>query len=371
MPKFVSLPAVDSRMKTISDHIDFRSFRPKAAIFAVFASVMAMVCPIAWGDQLTLKNGEKLLGTVVSKGGDKLTFKSQSLGEVGVPWASIESLSTEAPLAVTLPGGKAVVGKITVDNQNVQIATPSGDERAALADVGSIGPPDFTQPGLLDLWNGFFDIGFAAARGNARTNILTTSMKATRTTKTDEVKVYFNQIYSTARINGIVADSASAIRGGWMYNKGITSRLFVNLLNDYEYDRFQNLDLRFVAGGGLGYSLVKTETSRLDVLGGGTYNHEKFSTPLTRNSGEIYWGNDYLYKGSRLTTFQQSFRMFNNLSRTGEYRINFDIGMVTTIKRWLGWQITASDRYLSNPVPGRQKNDILISTGLRLSFARH
>lgn len=359
-------------MKTISKHTDFLSSSPKAGIFALVAFLMAMVCPIAQGDQLTLKNGEKLLGTVVSKGGDKLTFKSQSLGEVTVPWASIESLSTEAPLAVTLPGGKAVVGKITVENnQNIQVATPSGEERATLADVGTIGPPDFTQPGILDLWNGFFDIGFAAARGNARTNVLTSSMKAIRTTKNDEVKAYFNQIYSTARINGVVADSASAIRGGWMYNRNLTPRLFVNLLNDYEYDRFQNLDLRFVIGGGLGYSLVKTDTNRLDLLAGGTYNHEKFNTPLIRNSGEIYWGNDYLRKGSRLTTFQQSFRMFNNLSRSGEYRINFDIGMVTTISKWLGWQVTASDRYLSNPVIGRQKNDILISTGLRLSFARH
>ena len=62
--------------------------------------------------------------------------------------------------------------------------------------------------------------------------------------------------------------------------------------------------------------------------------------------------------------------MFPNLTYTGEYRMNFDLSGVTVIKRWLGWHVTASDRYLSNPVFGRQRNDLILSTGFRLSFAK-
>jgi outer membrane receptor for monomeric catechols len=62
--------------------------------------------------------------------------------------------------------------------------------------------------------------------------------------------------------------------------------------------------------------------------------------------------------------------MFANLSDTGSYRFNFDIGSSTVLKKWLRWHVTASDRFLSNPVQGRQRNDLLISTGLRLSFAK-
>jgi hypothetical protein len=32
--------------------------------------------------------------------------------------------------------------------------------------------------------------------------------------------------------------------------------------------------------------------------------------------------------------------------------------------------VTASDRFLSNPIPGRQKNDLLLTTGVRVNFAR-
>jgi hypothetical protein len=43
--------------------------------------------------------------------------------------------------------------------------------------------------------------------------------------------------------------------------------------------------------------------------------------------------------------------MFDNKSDTGQYRINFDFGATADISKWLPWQLTFRDRYLSNPVP--------------------
>jgi hypothetical protein len=54
----------------------------------------------------------------------------------------------------------------------------------------------------------------------------------------------------------------------------------------------------------------------------------------------------------------------------GTYRINFDAGATTKLKSWLGWQVTFSDRYISNPPLNLKGNDLLLSTGLRLTFGR-
>jgi hypothetical protein len=43
--------------------------------------------------------------------------------------------------------------------------------------------------------------------------------------------------------------------------------------------------------------------------------------------------------------------MFNNLSNSGEYRVNFDMSATTALLKWLNWNIALSDRYLSNPFP--------------------
>ena len=144
----------------------------------------------------------------------------------------------------------------------------------------------------------------------------------------------------------------------------------MNVFNDYEYDKFQNLDLRFVLGGGFGFHAIKTDRSRLDLLGGADFNRSSFSTPLTRKSAELYWGDEYNLKLTGTTSFVQSYRMFNDMSDTGSYRVNFDAGLSTKLSKWLTWNLSLSDRYLNHPAAGRKTNDFLYTTGLGITFAR-
>jgi len=58
----------------------------------------------------------------------------------------------------------------------------------------------------------------------------------------------------------------------------------------------------------------------------------------------------------------------NVVSETGEFRFSFDTTAVTRLSRSLGWQVTLSDRYISNPIPGTKKNDLLLTTGLRVTL---
>ena len=337
------------------------------------AVVLAAFVPLVYADQVVLKNGDTITGNIIKKDGARLTIKSEFLGEVSMPWTAVQSVKSDAALTVVLPGGETVAGTVATANGRIEIAGKS----AALTEVGDIRNPDeqrswerIQHPGILQLWTGSFDLGYALARGNARTNTLTNGLNATRVTRRDKTKLYFTQIRASARVNGVVSRLANATRGGWQYNRDITPKLFGQLFNDYEFDRFQNLDLRFVFGGGLGLNAVKTEKANLTIMGGGAYNREKFRGDIKRNSAEAYFGDDFLYKFSAATSFTQSFRLFPNLSNTGEYRMNFDLGAVTVLRRWLSWNVTASDRFLSNPVFGRQRNDILLTTGFRVSFAR-
>ena len=226
------------------------------------------------------------------------------------------------------------------------------------------------HPGILELWNGNLDLGLALVRGNARSDMLSTAFTAGRNTRNDKITLYFNQIYNTARVNNVTSTIASALRGGWKYNRNVSPRMFLTGFNDYEHDRFQNLNIRFVAGGGAGVRALKSERTQLDFDAGVDYQRENFMNGLNRNSAEVNFGDNLFYKVSKATTVTQAMRLFTNLSDTGAYRLNFDIGSSTVLKKWLGWHVTASDRFISNPVQGRQRNDLLVSTGFRLSFAK-
>ena len=68
------------------------------------------------------------------------------------------------------------------------------------------------------------------------------------------------------------------------------------------------------------------------------------------------------------TVFTEKISFFPNLSNTGAYRLQFDGGISTKLAEWLAWHVTLSDRFQSNPVPGVQKNDVLLTTGVRFAF---
>ena len=332
-----------------------------------------LACTTLFADQITLKNGDRVTGKAVKKDGDKLTFKSDHFGEITVPWEQIQDFKTDEPVTVLLASGTS---KETVVN------TTEGQPAAIpLSDIKELRNPAeqatferLQHPPWTGLWTGTATLGFAGAQGNAKTRMFTSGLVASRITRTDKTSLYFAAIRSSALINGFQSETAQAVRGGWSYDHNLSRRVFLNVFNDYEYDRFQNLDLRFVFGGGLGYTAWQSERARLDLLGGVAYNHEKFSPPapaasFSRNSAEAYFGDRWTYAFSKDTTISQSFRIFPNLSDTGNYRMNFDLGANTRLFKWLVWNLAVSDRFLSNPVPGRQKNDLLYTTGIGVSFA--
>ena len=334
--------------------------------------LLVPVCLCA--DQVVLMNGDTITGSIIKKDGDKLTLKSEFLGEVTMPWTAVKSLRADMEVTVVPSTGASVKGKAATSDGNLQVTTASGLTSVPLANVTAVrndaeqaAYERLLHPSLLQLWTGYFDMGLALARGNAFTDTLTTAFNATRQTRKSKIIAHFNQIYGTARVNNVTAANASAIRGGWEFNEDITPKLFMNVMNDYEHDRFQDLDLRVVIGGGPGWNAIKTDRIQLGVTAGADYNRENFTT-LSRNFAEANFGYVFTYKLSGLTTLNETFTYFANLSDTGDYRFNFDLGSVTTLKKWLSFQFTGSDHFLSNPVLERQRNDLILSSGLRVSF---
>jgi putative salt-induced outer membrane protein YdiY len=200
---------------------------------------------------------------------------------------------------------------------------------------------------------------------------LTLSTNAQRATSRDKIAVYYTSIFSSSDFSGgNTQTTANSKRGGVAYNLNLNKKAFVFGSVDLESDQFQDLDLRFTPAGGGGYHAIVTMPTQLDLRVGMAANREFFSTGLNRTSAELLVGDNFVHKFSASTHIEQKLDFFTNLSDTGAYRVNFDISGVTAIRKWFSWQVTISDRYLSNPVPGRKKNDAIFSTGLRVSFGK-
>jgi putative salt-induced outer membrane protein YdiY len=345
--------------------------------WVLFLLIIGILLPAARADQVVLKNGDRVTGSIIKKDDKNLTIKTDPFGMIAAPWDQVVSIIAEKPLNIALKDGRTLQGTFTSTDGKVEVTTSQTKINIALADLSTLRNADeqrayerLLHPGWGELWTGNGTVGFAGTAGNSQTLTFTTGLNASRATKRDKTSLYFSAIKASSLVNGVNSDSAEAVRGGIVYNHNVGPRLFLSAFNDYEYDRFQNLDLRFVIGGGFGYQAMKSDRSKLDVVAGSAYNHSSYSTPLTQESAEFYWGEAYSLKLSSATTLTQNYRMFNNLKETGDYRISFDLGLSMKIAKWLTWNVSMSDRYLNNPAPGRKTNDFLYTTGIGIIFAR-
>jgi len=323
------------------------------------------------GDQVVIKNGDRVTGAFVKKDAKTLTLKSEFFGVVTLPWYQIDSVKADTPINVVLPGNQTVKGTLATAGGKIEVAAGAEKRSVAAADIVALRNADeqtayerLLAPRIQDQWAGTASIGWTGTRGNAKTATFATALNTARVTNTDKLFMYFNSIRASATVNNTNAQTAQAVRGGWGYNRNLKPCIFFNGFNDWEYDKFQNLDLRMVIGAGLGANVWKAERGRFDLLGGLAYNREKFDPirplrPFVRNGADDYWGDDFNYKLNARTTFFQSFRMFNNLQQSERWRMNFDMGASTQLTKWLNWSIALSDRFLNLPVPGRKKNDFM------------
>jgi putative salt-induced outer membrane protein len=344
-------------------------------------------------DQVTLKNGDRLTGTIVKSDAKTLLLKTDFAGDVNLQWDAITSILSSQVLHLALKDGQTIVGTVTTNDGKFEVATKeTGPVVAPKESV--VGVRDDAEqkayddqidrlrhPHLTDFWSGLLDTGLSLTRGNSESLTYSLSGKAARVTERDKISVYTTAIYTNSTVNGINSTTAHAIRGGVRGDLNVSGRLFVFGFTDFEYDQFQDLDLRNVIGGGLGYHAINTKTTTFDVFAGGSYDQDFFgaiaataTTPataaITRKTGEVVLGETFNTKLNNRTILSEQFSLYPNVSDTGTYRFQFDTTAATKLKNWLSWQVTYSDRYLSNPLPGFKKNDLILSTGVRLTFGK-
>ncbi len=327
-------------------------------------------------DQITLKNGDRITGSIVNANGKEVVFETPTEGKVTIQRDAIATIAAEGPIYVDLADGRTISGAVTTVNDQLQIAgtaVPFADVKEMRNQAEEAKAARYRNPRIFDLWGGFFDIGFAGARGNANTSTFNMNTRANRVTKRDKISVYYTQIYSStsttgASTTGTRVATANAKRGGITYDINFDGRWFGWASTDFESDQFQSLNLRFIPAGGVGLHAINTDPTKLDFRLGISDNHENFSTGLHRNSVEAMFGEDFTHDFSKTTSIQQHLRIFPNLTNTPNARINFDLALITALKNWLSLQLSLSDRYLSNPVPNHKTNDVLFSAGVRVTW---
>lgn len=354
--------------------------------------LMLGIARIACADQVILKNGDIISGTVVTKSGDTLTFKTPYAGNIKISWKEISTLSTDKPVATLLdddsylnssllPAERGAV-RITVQNGNKNREENAGNEGGensrfdeadidnqsyALNDILYINPSP-EESGRGHRYSGRANFAFSNTRGNSSNEQwhldaeLQKRAKAYRYTLGGEG--------NRTSDNNVRSVSNSRVYGS--YDSFFTKTDFLYAHGALENDRFKDIQLRSVIGAGYGYQVYESETTRLSLKGGPDLVSVDRYVGDSENFVALGWHIDFNHKITGIASFpaeifhaQDGYRGFDSggdillKTRTG-IRIPLRQGFVVTAQYNLDWE--------NNPAPGRKNADTKLIFGLGYAY---
>mgnify|MGYP005812231271 CR=1 FL=1 len=196
------------------------------------------------------------------------------------------------------------------------------------------------EAGLFDLWSGEGQVGAFVSTGNSDDTGLSLALSAKR--------------------EGIDWTHALRVRADYQRSNGVTSRerylaayepryqfgenLFAYGLAQYEQDRFQGFDHRYAVSGGVGYTLIDSDSATLSVKAGPAYRVTERVDGMRVDRLAALLGADFDWKIADRITFTQD---ANAVTETGgEAQLIVDSAN-TTLNLLTGIDFKVSDRLRS------------------------
>ncbi len=345
---------------------------------SLIAITLVLCSQLLFASQIVMQNGDKLSGTIEKSDDKELVIKTDYAGEVTVQLSAIQTIDSDKPMHVALQNGQTVVGMIKTTEGKVEVE-PSGGSPVPVAketikyirsDEEEAAAHQLEHPTWKQGWTAGLTTSFAMTRGNSETKNLGLAFTGDRKTLHDHLGMYLTSVYATNDAPlAVPSTTANSNQGGARYDHDFGARTFGFGGADFQSDELQDLNLRSVFSGGAGYHAIKSERTTLDLLGGLNYTRENYST-IQRNLIALTLGEEFMKKLGASTVLTQKLYAYPDINEGGEYRATFNFGTLTKLSKWLGWQNSFADTYVTNPPLGARQNDIILTTGLNISFTK-
>jgi putative salt-induced outer membrane protein YdiY len=327
-------------------------------------------------DTVVLTNGDRLTGTAVKLEGGKLTFKTAYADAIAIAWDQVASLTTTKPMVLPTPKGVLSVTEVERTPAGLVVTAASGPSTVETSSVTVLRSPadqkayeDSLHPNWGHAWAGAFNLSLALSRGNSETATFGTGLALARQTRTDKTSLYASTLYS--HDDHVNLTTANSTTGGLRYDHNLNPRLFAFGTGDFSSDALQDLDLRSILGGGFGWHPLKSPRQTLDILGGLVWTRETYSPGPTNSFAALDLGEQYTRKLGAASIFTEQMYFYPDLNQAGQYQFSFNTSFSSKIGKIFNWQTTFSDRYTSFPPAGTLDNDVILTTGLGITLARH
>lgn len=227
-------------------------------------------------------------------------------------------------------------------------------------------------------WNGSGELGFAASRGNAKSENLNAKLNFSMEDDTWKDNFYLTALRAKGNSTGIVIVdgvptavtrydyTANRYEAGASVGYKFDERSYLVGALRYENDDFSPFDYQAVASLGYGYMAIKNERTELSFEIGPGY--KRFEPVLTNKVESDVVGRGLIgfrHRFNENTAFENTFLVEAGSDNTFYQN---DAGLVVNMNKTLALKLGYQVRHNSDVAPGIKKTDQLMTTNLVYNF---
>ncbi|HFD12495.1 MAG TPA: DUF481 domain-containing protein [Crenotrichaceae bacterium] len=327
-------------------------------------SALASVMGIATADTVHLNNGDKISGEILSTDDGEITIATEYAGDVKVKWESVANFESNKVVTVELKDKSRVKG-LAVPSQPGQLSLRS-DQLANpvvidINQIAAVNPPDL---GHIPL-SGKLNIGGMKQSGNTdnQTFHADAELIALGPNNRTTIGVLYNQGASNGKEN------ANNGRAYLSYDHFITDKWYAYANTDLSKDKFQDLNFRVFAGGGLGYQFWDDSKKYFSFEAGPGFIYEDFIKANDRDFAAGRWALDFRYwlVDDRIQFFHNHEGLVN-LENFSDVLVRSHTGFNLPVIEHLNFLLQVDVDHDTLPAEGKKKTDYRYIVGVGYYF---
>jgi len=333
--------------------------------FAVVLAVVSILAAATFvrADQVVLKNGDVITGTVGQITSDAMTFTSPVLGALTIKLSDIRSYKTDKAATVRLKSGQTFSSPIR-QGDATQIVT-ADNRTTPLLVVKSINPP-------AQAWTGAVVVNGAINRGN--TNTATAGVSANAVLRRDDVihndrfSLSGDYNYGDTGRGGDKTTTTDNADAAGEYNVFFDPKLYAYAELGYNHDRIAQLNERLTPGVGVGYQWIERPTLNFTTEAGANYVYEDFQ------GGGVDQKEDFRLSYHVDAKLNAKVSVFNDaeylaaFTDPSDYLLSADVGIRADLLKNFFAQFKVVYKRNDRPASGALKDDLAFLLGVGWLF---
>ena len=312
-------------------------------------------------DEIKLKNGDRISGTVTGMNKGKLEVATAHSGRLQIDWSQVASIKTEGKLKVRLITGEILEGKLSPGQEGrLKVET---DGAAAPVEVEPGKVTHFNEPPVQ--WHGSLNVAGRAADGNTHNSSFLASAEGQWLS--DQHLLLLKCVFRYGDVRGDIMERNGYGLGKYQYT--FVADLYGYASVEFLSDRFKDLSLGTVISAGAGYTILKESWIDFSAEAGIAY--------FDNNFREIQA--DESHTGARLSArlrvrlplgfeLKDLFTHYPNFEDSDDWQFRNEATLGTSLGG--GWSLLGGviSEFDHEPAPGLVQYDDIYFVGLGYVF---